>query len=93
MRRGATFTSLRMSAAISPAFSATPTPAIATNVTATTAKPAKLLTNDEKMNRMPSTLSRLCTSNVCSWIDVVGHVEDLAGLGVVRHDRAAELHR
>ena len=64
--RGATWTSLRISAAISPAFSATPTPAIATNVTATTAKPAKLLTNEEKTKRMPSTASRLRTSNVCS---------------------------
>lgn len=57
-----------MSAAIRPACSATPTPIIATNVTATTEKPAKLFTNDEKMNRMPSTLSRLRTSKVCSWM-------------------------
>ena len=52
-RRGATLTSLRISAAIRPASSATPTPIIATKMTATTLKPAKLLTNDEKMKRMP----------------------------------------
>jgi hypothetical protein len=63
---GATATSLRISAAIIPAFSATPTPAMATKVTATTAKPAKLLTNDESMWRMPSIDSRLFTSKVCS---------------------------
>ena len=60
--RGATFTILRISAAMRPDASATPTPIIATNVTATTAKPAKLLTNDESMNRMPSIDRRLCTS-------------------------------
>lgn len=49
-RLGAERTSLRISAAISPAFSATPTPTIATNVTATTPNPAKLSTNDDSMN-------------------------------------------
>ena len=69
---GATATSLRISAAISPACSATPTPAIATNVTATTANPAKLLTNDDSMNRMPSIESRLFTANVCCSITTSG---------------------
>jgi hypothetical protein len=58
---------LRIRAPIIPAFSATPTPIIATNVTATTAKPAKLFTNDDSMKRMPSVESRLWTSNVCSF--------------------------
>ena len=40
-----------MSAAISPASSATPTPIMATKITATTLKLAKLGTNDEKMKR------------------------------------------
>ena len=53
-RLGETATSLRMSAPISPPASATPAPIIAMNVTATTPKPAKLGTNDVKMNRMPS---------------------------------------
>ena len=51
---GATFTSLRIRAAIRPASSATPTPIMATNTTATTVKPAKFPTNDEKRNRIPS---------------------------------------
>ena len=63
--RGETATSLRMSAPISPASSATPAPSIATNVTATTPKPAKLATNDVKMNRMPSTVSRPWIGIVC----------------------------
>ena len=61
---GATFTSLRISAAIRPASSATPTPIMATNTTATTVKPAKLPTNDEKRNRIPSWLRRLWASVV-----------------------------
>jgi hypothetical protein len=64
--RGATATSLRMSAAIIPAFSATPTPAMAMSVTATTANPAKLSTKLENRNRMPSMESRLRTSNSSS---------------------------
>ena len=63
---GAAFTSLRISAAIIPASSATPTPIIATKTTATTVKLAKLLTNDENRKRMPSALSRLSIS-VVSW--------------------------
>ena len=47
-----------MSAAISPLASATPAPMSATNVTATTPKPAKLGTNEVKMKRMPSTESK-----------------------------------
>ena len=65
---GATLTSLRMRAAMRPASSATPTPIMATNTTDTTVKPAKLFTNDEKRNRIPSVLSRLSTSVVSSWI-------------------------
>ena len=64
--RGATLTSLRMRAAISPASSATPTPIIATKTTATTLNPAKLLTNDEKMKRTPSVPRRL-RIDVVSW--------------------------
>ena len=51
-------TSLRISAAIRPPASATPAPISAMNVTATTPKPAKLDTNDVKMNRIPSVVSR-----------------------------------
>ncbi len=61
---GATATILRISAAIMPAFSATPTPAIAISVTATTEKAAKLSTNEENTNRRPATDSRLFTANV-----------------------------
>ena len=43
-----------MSAAIRPPASATPAPISATNVTATTPKPAKFGTNEVKMKRMPS---------------------------------------
>jgi hypothetical protein len=65
---GATFTILRINAAIIPACSATPTPAIATRVTATTPNPAKFATNVEKKKRNPSTFSRLRISNVVSSI-------------------------
>ena len=68
-RSGATLTSLRISAAIRPAFSATPTPIMATKITATTLKLAKLVTNDEKMKRSPATDSRLLTS-VVSCVDL-----------------------
>ena len=68
-RRGDAPTSSRMSAAISPLASATPAPISATKVTATTPKPAKLGTNDVKMNRMPSTESNpligIVTSSRC----------------------------
>ena len=63
---GATLTTLRISAAISPAFSATPTPAIETSTTATTPKRAKLSTNEAKKNRSPSMESRLRIGNSCS---------------------------
>ena len=53
-----------MSAAISPPASATPAPISATNVTATTPNPAKLGTNEVKMNRIPSVESR-------PWIGIV----------------------
>ncbi len=65
---GATLTILRMRAPIIPACSATPTPAIATNVTATTPNAAKLATKVENTNRRPSTDRRLRISKVCSWI-------------------------
>ena len=58
-RLGDAATSTRMSAAIRPPASATPAPISATNVTATTPKPAKFGTNEVKMNRMPSVESRL----------------------------------
>ena len=63
---GATLTSLRISAAMSPASSATPTPIIATRITATTLKLAKFDTSDVNMNRMPSIVSRLSISVVSS---------------------------
>lgn len=66
--RGATATILRISAAINPASSATPTPIIATNMTATTAKAAKLSTNEVRTNRIPSVVSRLSTVISCSTI-------------------------
>ena len=53
---GDTFTSLRMSAPMRPACSATPTPIMATKMTATTLKFAKFCTNEVKRNRMPSTV-------------------------------------
>ena len=71
-RAGATLTSLRISAAISPASSATPTPIMATKMTATTLKFAKLLTNEVKMKRSPSTVSRLLISVVSVWISTSG---------------------
>ena len=61
---GATCTILRISAAIRPASSATPTPIIATRITATTPKSLKFCTAVVKMWRMPSPLSRLLTSIV-----------------------------
>ena len=63
---GVTATSLRISAAIIPACSATPTPIMATKMVATTVKLAKLLTNEVKMKRMPSTVRRLRTLTVTS---------------------------
>ena len=51
---------------MSPAASATPAPMSATNVTPTTVKPVKLDTNDEKMNRRPSTDRRLWMAIVVS---------------------------
>ena len=56
---GATLTSFRISAPIRPASSATPTPIMATRITATTLKLEKLLTREVNRNRMPSTDSRL----------------------------------
>ena len=61
---GATCTILRMRAAISPASSATPTPIIATRITATTPKSLKFCTTVVNMWAMPSRLSRLLTSMV-----------------------------
>ena len=58
---GATFTILRISAAIRPASSATPTPIIATRMTATTPKSLKFWTAVVKMKRIPSPVSRLLT--------------------------------
>ena len=48
-------TSLRISAPISPAASASPTPIITTRMIATAAKLRKLSTNDVKRKRTPST--------------------------------------
>jgi hypothetical protein len=59
---GDTLTSLRIRAFIRPADSATPTPIMAISATATTLKLAKLSTNELKMKRMPSAVSRLSTS-------------------------------
>lgn len=61
---GATWTILRMRAAMSPASSATPTPIIATRITATTPKSLKFWTTVVKICRMPSADSRLRTSIV-----------------------------
>lgn len=58
-RRGATLTILRIRAAIRPASSATPTPIMATRMTATTPKSLKFCTAVVKMKRMPSPVSRL----------------------------------
>jgi len=65
---GAAPTSLRISEPSRPDSSATPAPIIATKVTPMTAKPAKLLTNDEKMKRIPSIEIRLLIGMVCSTI-------------------------
>ena len=89
-RGGATLTILRISAPIIPACSATPTPAIATSVTATTPNAAKFATNVENTNRNPSTESRLRISNVCFDDRVVGDLDDLVRYDVVRHDRTAQ---
>ena len=69
-----------MSAPMSPASSATPTPIIATKMTPTTPKPAKLATNDVKMKRMPSAVSRLSTAVVSV---SMSHV---LGVGVLDRD-------
>ena len=58
---GAADTSLRISAAMRPASSATPMPIIATRMTATTPKSLKFWTTVVKMSRIPSPLSRLLT--------------------------------
>ena len=50
-------TSLRISAPISPEYSATPTPIIATRITPTAAKPRKFDTNVVNMKLMPSLVS------------------------------------
>ena len=65
---GAAPTNLRISEPSRPDSSATPAPIIAMKVTATTPKPAKLLTKDEKMNRIPSIDSRLLIGMVSSTI-------------------------
>ena len=64
--RGEADTRPRMSAPISPPASATPAPMSATNVTATTPKPAKFGTKLVKMNRTPSVVRRLWTGIVTS---------------------------
>ena len=53
-RSGDTRTSRRMSAPMSPASSASPTPSIATRMIPTTPKLLKLATGDVIMNRIPS---------------------------------------
>ena len=58
-----------MSAPTSPEYSATPTPIIATRITPTAANPRKLETNDVKMKRMPSPVSRPLAST-CSFLMV-----------------------
>lgn len=65
---GAARTSLRINEPSSPDSSATPAPIIATKVTPITAKPAKLFTKDEKMNRMPSIEIKLLIGMTCSTI-------------------------
>ena len=54
-------TSLRISAPISPAASARPTPIITTRMIATAAKLLKLSTNDVNRKRTPSPVSRPLT--------------------------------
>ena len=65
---GATVTSLRISAAISPPTSAVPAPMRAIRVTASAPKPWKLVTNDVNRKRMPSRSSRLRMAIVVSLI-------------------------
>ena len=74
-----TLTSLRISAPISPAASARPTPIITTRMIATAAKLRKLATNEVKRKRTPSADSRLwiaavssTTSYSPSWTDASG---------------------
>ncbi len=81
-RRGATATSLRISAPIIPACSATPTPIMATKTTATTAKPAKLSTNEVNMNRIPSTVEQAHYRNRLGHDLVLGVV--VAQIGCLR---------
>ena len=66
-RRGEARTSNRMSAPISPASSASPTPSIATRMIPTTPKLLKLATGDVTMNRMPSAVRRPFTAVVSVW--------------------------
>ncbi len=61
-----TATSLRISAPISPAASARPTPTITTRMIATAAKFWKLATNDVKRKRTPSAERRLRIDAVSS---------------------------
>ena len=61
---GATATSLRISAPISPAASARPTPIITTRMIETAAKLRKLSTKDVNRKRTPSTVSSPWTSVV-----------------------------
>ena len=63
-----TLTSLRISAPISPAASARPTPIITTRMIATAAKLRKLATNEVKRKRIPSAERRLWTAAVSSAI-------------------------
>ena len=65
--RGATATSLRIKAPISPAASARPAPIMAMNVTAMTPKFWKLGTNDVNRKRMPSIVRRPLIGMVSSW--------------------------
>ena len=74
-----TLTSFRISAPISPAASARPTPIITTRMIATAAKLRKLATNDVKRKRIPSADSRLWIAAVSSltvyspsWTDASG---------------------
>ena len=66
--------------AMSPPASATPAPISATNVTATTPKPAKLGTNEVKMKRMPSIESRPLDRDR-DLLEVEAVVEDVAARG------------
>ena len=62
-----------------PAFSATPTPIIATKITATTLKLAKFWTNDVKMKRIPSTEMRLSIAVVSVRISASSSTYDGGG--------------